>query len=185
MTEQTPEPADSTEEKSSTQAQATSPRPGVPVWRVGKPDAFLADAVAVAREAVLSIASEHAIGAHVAARSEGVRVVTHLFECNLAGYVGWQWFATVTRISRSKDVTVDEVGLLPTEDSVLAPPWVPWAERVRPEDAHAHAEAIAADVAAAEAHEAAIAAQDAEHSEDEHPEDEHSDDEHDDGAHQD
>lgn len=120
-----------------------APRPGVPVWRVGKPDAFLADAVVLAREALLSIAKDGAIGAHVGARSEGVRLVTHLFECNLAGYVGWQWFVTLTRVSRSKDATVDELGLLPTNDSVLAPPWVPWAERVRPEDAQEHAESVA------------------------------------------
>ncbi|GAA4657384.1 DUF3027 domain-containing protein [Arthrobacter cryoconiti] len=115
-------------------AQAAS-RPGVPVWRVGKPDAFLADAIAVAREALFEIATAQDIGKYVGARSEGIRCVTHLFECLLPGYVGWEWFATVTRVSRSKDATVNEVGLLPTNDSVLAPPWVPWAERVRPEDA--------------------------------------------------
>jgi hypothetical protein len=40
----------------------------------------------------------------------------------------------LTRNSRSKVVTVNELGLLPSEDSILAPEWVPWAERVRPED---------------------------------------------------
>lgn len=112
-------------------------RPGVPVWRVGKPDAVLAAAVAAARTAVGEIATDENIGSYVGARSEGVRVVTHLFECKLPGYAGWTWFATLTRVSRAKDATVDEVGLLPTNDSVLAPPWVPWAERVRPEDAQA------------------------------------------------
>lgn len=113
------------------------PRPGVPVWRVGKPDAFLAAAADVARSAVLDIAADANIGPHAAVRSEGVRTVTHLFECRLPGYAGWQWFATLTRVSRSKDATVNEVGLLPTNGSILAPPWVPWAERVRPEDAKA------------------------------------------------
>jgi hypothetical protein len=41
----------------------------------------------------------------------------------------------LTRNSRSKVVTVNELGVLPSEDSILAPEWVPWAERVRPEDA--------------------------------------------------
>lgn len=130
-------------------AQA-APRPGVPVWRVGKPDAFLADAVDVAREALSDIATVPDIGKYVGARSEGIRCVTHLFECLLPGYVGWEWFATVTRVSRSKDATVNEVGLLPTNDSVLAPPWVPWAERVRPEDAQdapAHADSHHEDAA--------------------------------------
>jgi len=120
------------------------PRAGVPVWRTGKPDAFLADAVDVARAAVATIAKDGQIGRHLGARTEGVRTVTHLFESKLSGYVGWQWFAVLTRVSRSKDVTVNEVGLLPSEDSVLAPAWVPWAERVRPEDAKAVEEANAA-----------------------------------------
>ena len=114
---------------------ADKPRAGLPVWRTGKPDAFLAAAVEVAREAVEGIANPGEIGAHLGAKSEGDRVVTHLFESRLAGYQGWQWYAVVTRNSRSKIVTVSELGLLPSEDSILAPEWVPWAERVRPEDA--------------------------------------------------
>ncbi|SKB54526.1 Protein of unknown function [Arthrobacter sp. 31Cvi3.1E] len=113
---------------------ATKPRAGLPVWRTGKPDAFLAAAVDTAREAVEGIAKPGEVGAHLGAKSEGDRVVTHLFESKLAGYGGWQWYAVVTRNSRSKIVTVSELGLLPSEDSILAPEWVPWAKRVRPED---------------------------------------------------
>ncbi|MEC5192043.1 MULTISPECIES: DUF3027 domain-containing protein [unclassified Arthrobacter] len=112
----------------------SKPRAGVPVWRTGKPDAFLADAVDAARTALEGIAPAEQIGRHLAAKSEGDRLVTHLFESKLAGYGGWQWYAVLTRNSRSKVVTVDELGLLPSEDSVLAPEWIPWAERVRPGD---------------------------------------------------
>ncbi|MDQ0029504.1 DUF3027 domain-containing protein [Arthrobacter bambusae] len=124
------------------------PRTGIPVWRVGKPDAFLATAVDVARNAVETIAKPGEIGPHIAARSEGERVVTHLFESRLAGYGGWQWYAVVTRNSRSKVVTVSELGLLPSEDSILAPEWVPWAKRVRPEDEAAAAEEVADEAGA-------------------------------------
>ena len=48
----------------------------------------------------------------------------------------------MTRNSRSKVVTVSELGLLPSEDSILSPDWVPWAERVRPEDAQAAEEEL-------------------------------------------
>ena len=113
---------------------AAKPRAGIPVWRTGKPDAFLAAAVDAAREAVETIASPGEVGAHVGAKSEGDRVVKHLFESKLAGYGGWQWYAVITRNSRSKIVTVSELGLLPSDDSILAPEWVPWAKRVRPED---------------------------------------------------
>ena len=112
----------------------TTPRAGVPVWRTGKPDAFLAAAVDVARAALEEIAPAEQIGRHLAARSDGDRLVTHLFGSKLAGYGGWQWYAVLTRNSRSKVVTVDELGLLPSEDSILAPEWIPWAERVRPGD---------------------------------------------------
>lgn len=116
-------------------ARTASKRPaGVPVWRTGKPDAFLAAAVETARSALEGITPAASIGSHLAAKSEGDRLVTHLFESKLAGYVGWQWYAVLTRNSRSKVVTVSELGLLPSENSILAPEWVPWAERVRPED---------------------------------------------------
>lgn len=121
-------------EVSARKAASPKPRAGVPVWRTGKPDAFLAAAVDVARTAVEGIAKPGEIGAHIGAKSEGDRVVTHLFESKLPGYGGWQWYAVVTRNSRSKIVTVSELGLLPSEDSILAPEWVPWAKRVRPED---------------------------------------------------
>jgi hypothetical protein len=122
-------------EQNAPRAVGSKPRAGVPVWRTGKPDAVLAAAVDVARAAVETIAPAEQIGRHLGARTEGDRLVTHLFESKLAGYGGWQWYAVLTRNSRSKVVTVDELGLLPSEDSILAPEWVPWAERVRPEDA--------------------------------------------------
>lgn len=115
-------------------AKAAKRRAGVPVWRTGKPDAFLAAAVDTARTAIEGITAASDVGQHLAAKSEGDRLVTHLFECRLPGYAGWQWFAVLTRNSRSKVVTVNELGLLPSEESILAPEWVPWAERVRPED---------------------------------------------------
>ena len=141
------------------ESKAPKRRAGVPVWRTGKPDAVLAAAVDVARAAVEGIAKASEIGEHLAARTEGDRVVTHLFESRLPGYMGWQWYAVLTRNSRSKVITVNELGLLPSEDSILAPEWVPWAERVRPEDAReedvpedAVAEDSAPDQRAAEEH---------------------------------
>jgi hypothetical protein len=131
-----------TSESDQTESKPAKRRTGVPVWRTGKPDALLAAAVDVARTAVEGIAPASQIGRHLAARSEGDRLVTHLFESKLAGYQGWQWYAVLTRNSRSKTVTVNELGLLPSEDSILAPEWVPWAERVRPEDARSEDEIL-------------------------------------------
>ena len=50
------------------------------------------------------------------------------------GYVGWRWAITVVQAPGAEDVTVDEVVLLPGDGALLAPPWVPWQERLRPGD---------------------------------------------------
>ena len=146
---------DSEQPAAPVQEQAAKAAPkrkaGVPVWRTGKPDAFLAAAVDTARTAVEGITPAATIGPHLAAKSEGDRLVTHLFESRLPGYAGWRWYAVLTRNSRSKVVTVNELGLLPSEDSILAPEWVPWAERVRPEDQQQESEADGQEAAAADA----------------------------------
>ena len=51
-----------------------------------------------------------------------------------AGYVGWRWAVTLARASRQKRVTVDEVVLLPGDDAIVAPEWVPYRERLKPGD---------------------------------------------------
>jgi Protein of unknown function (DUF3027) len=98
--------------------------------RAARVDQTCADAVDLAREA---LDTEH-VGGHLGVVAEGERVVTHLFDCELPGYRGWRWAVTVTRVSRSKHVTVSETALLPGPDALLAPSWVPWQERLKPGD---------------------------------------------------
>lgn len=88
----------------------------------------------LARAAAELDAGPGLVGAHVGTGVEADRVVTHLFECLSPAYVGWRWAVTVNRAARSKVVTVSESVLLPGPDSLLAPDWVPWTERVRPGD---------------------------------------------------
>ncbi|MGY1689121.1 DUF3027 domain-containing protein [Geodermatophilus sp. SYSU D01105] len=61
-------------------------------------------------------------------------VVTHSFASEVPGYVGWHWAVTLARVPGEDVVTVDEVVLLPGEQALLAPAWVPWHERLRPGD---------------------------------------------------
>ncbi|MBT2525404.1 DUF3027 domain-containing protein [Streptomyces flavidovirens] len=98
------------------------------------PDRLCAEAVDLARRAAEEAAFPGVVGEHVSLFAEGDRVVTHLFECKEPGYRGWRWAVTVTRASRAKLVTIDETVLLPGPDSLLAPEWVPWSERLRPGD---------------------------------------------------
>ena len=39
--------------------------------------------------------------------------------------------ATLSRAPRSKVATICEVGLIPGDDALLAPEWVPWADRLQ------------------------------------------------------
>ena len=66
--------------------------------------------------------------------AEGERVVTHHFACSLPGYRGWRWSVTLTRAKREKVATVNEVVLLPGDESIVAPEWVPYSERIQPGD---------------------------------------------------
>jgi hypothetical protein len=61
-------------------------------------------------------------------------VVTHTFASTLPGYVGWHWAVTLAHAPGQDAATVDEVVLLPGDQALLAPAWVPWQERLRPGD---------------------------------------------------
>jgi len=60
--------------------------------------------------------------------------MSHRFAATMPGYRGWHWTVTLARVPRGKVATVCEVELLPGDDALLAPAWLPWAERLRPGD---------------------------------------------------
>jgi hypothetical protein len=102
--------------------------------RTREPDEVCAQAVDVARAAAEEMAGAGAVGEHLGVQADEERVVTHFFRCLDPAYQGWQWAVTLARASRSRNVTVSESLLVPGQDAILAPPWVPWRERVRPGD---------------------------------------------------
>ena len=97
-------------------------------------DALCAEAVELARTAANDVAGLPLVGDHLGVEPDGERVVNHSFVCLSPAYVGWYWSVTVARASRGKIPTVDEVCLLPGEGAILAPSWVPYAERLLPGD---------------------------------------------------
>jgi hypothetical protein len=99
-----------------------------------KPDPTAVAAVDAARAALLAEVGAADVGEHLGHVVEGDRVVTHLFSCTRPGYVGWRWSVTVARASRQKAVTVDELVLIPGDEAIVAPPWVPYRERIQPGD---------------------------------------------------
>lgn len=98
-------------------------------------DAVLEGAVDLARAAAEEVAASPSdVGEHLGAVRESERVVSHRFASRQRGYRGWHWTVTLARVPRGRKATVSEVELLPGEDALLAQPWVPWAERLRPGD---------------------------------------------------
>jgi hypothetical protein len=97
-------------------------------------DEICAQATDLARDAANEFSGSANVGDHVGTVAEEDRVVTHLFTCLDRAYTGWHWAVSVSRASRARNVTVNEVVLLPGPEALLAPEWVPWSERVRPGD---------------------------------------------------
>ena len=97
----------------------------------------LLDTAAAARAALVEEVGNADVGAHLGhVVEEGAgadTVVTHLFASKRAGYVGWYWSVTVVRLP-GEAPTVDEVVLIPGDEAIVAPPWVPYRDRIEPGD---------------------------------------------------
>lgn len=102
--------------------------------RKPKADAALVSAVAHARGVLVEGVGEAEVGDHLGYAVDDERVVTHWFATTNPGYVGWRWAVTLARAPRQKAATVNEIVLLPGDDAMLAPEWVPWKDRVGKED---------------------------------------------------
>lgn len=81
-------------------------------------------------------------------RDDGVTIVR--FQTKLLGYVGWFWTVAIAAVDDA-DPTVLEAELLPGDDALLAPDWVPWSQRL--EEYKAHQAAAEAERKAAESEE--------------------------------
>jgi hypothetical protein len=98
-------------------------------------DAVLNGAAELARAAAQEVAERpEDVGEHLGTFFEDERVVSHRFNATMRGYRGWHWTVTVTRVPRGKAATISEVELLPGDEAILAPAWLPWSERLRPGD---------------------------------------------------
>ena len=99
-----------------------------------KKDLVLADAVELARAEAEKVAEPGTVGPHLGVEMLGERLAMHWFECLSPGYLGWRWGVSVARVSRSRTATVCETNLLAGPDAILAPEWLPYAQRLAPGD---------------------------------------------------
>lgn len=95
--------------------------------------AVLAGAVEVARQAVIE-SSGDTVGDHLGVAFEDEAAATHRFDAVLPGYRGWQWAVVVAACPGADHATISEVVLLPGPGALLAPPWLPWDQRLKPGD---------------------------------------------------
>ncbi len=92
------------------------------------------EAVELARSVAADMAEPGTVGDHLGAQMESDRLATHTFVCMARAYRGWVWSVTLARAPRSRKLTVCEASLIPGQDAILSPDWVPYAERLRPGD---------------------------------------------------
>lgn len=74
------------------------------------------------------------IGKEVGLEQIGTDLLIVTYEALLPGYVGWRWVVTLARPENSHAPTVCEVVLLPGPDSLLAPEWIPYSDRITADD---------------------------------------------------
>ncbi|MGO4599098.1 DUF3027 domain-containing protein [Terrabacter sp. 2RAF25] len=99
-----------------------------------KKDPVLLAAADLARTALDEVSEPGTVGAHLGMDVLEDRLGMHWFECTSPGYRGWRWGVSVARVPRAKVATVCETNLLPGPEAVLAPEWLPYADRLAPGD---------------------------------------------------
>lgn len=100
-----------------------------PTTSTPEPAAGLDPRVEAALTALAEITDAADVGALLEVEEGTPGVVDLRFACTMAGYPGWRWTVSTSALE-GLDPTVLEVELLPGDGSLLAPPWVPWTERL-------------------------------------------------------
>jgi hypothetical protein len=101
---------------------------------IAAPHSPALEAVDDARAALVEEVGADVVGEHLTVGPEADGAVTHHFACIQAGYPGWVWAVTVADVPGQDTVTIDEIVMLPGDDAITAPVWVPWRDRIQPGD---------------------------------------------------
>jgi hypothetical protein len=94
------------------------------------------DAKDLAQSAVLEEAGDKArVGNYLSVEFDDEdRIANYLFEANLPGYLGWRWSVSIAKVAGDASPTICDVVLIPGPDALLAPKWIPYADRLQPGD---------------------------------------------------
>lgn len=113
----------------SVDAASVTAEPAGPESVTPEPATPTADELRLALAALDEIAPAGAVGEVQDAVAETEHVLAIRHASTLSGYPDWSWTVLLARGIEGAP-TVLEVALLPTEGSLLAPAWVPWADRL-------------------------------------------------------
>lgn len=89
----------------------------------------------IARAVAIDVADEpEQVGDVVNAIELGDNVTDFRLAADVRGYEGWQWSVTLYHDAEVGTWTVNESSLVPTDDALVPPAWVPWKDRLEPTD---------------------------------------------------
>ena len=89
----------------------------------------------IARAVAIEVADEpEQVGDVVETIDLGDCVTDFRLESLVRGYEGWQWSVTLYHDEEAGTWTVNESSLVPTDEALMPPAWVPWKDRLEPED---------------------------------------------------
>lgn len=88
------------------------------------------DVKGFAEVAAKAAALPRELGSFIESVEDGEGITSFFWNSTQPGYVGWRWSVTVAQIDPSAEPTLCEVVLISGEDSLAAPKWVPWSERL-------------------------------------------------------
>ncbi|GAA3631753.1 DUF3027 domain-containing protein [Kineosporia mesophila] len=114
--------------------EQAEPQVPAPAALPTEPDPVAAAAVDLARGAAEDVAQPDTVGRHLSVSVDQAGLTMHAFDCTAKGYRGWRWAVTLAHVPGSDRVTVCDTVLLPGAESIMAPDWVPWSDRLAPGD---------------------------------------------------
>lgn len=89
----------------------------------------------IARAVAMDVADDpEQVGDVVNAIELGDNVTDFRLVADVRGYEGWQWSVTLYHDAEVGTWTVNESSLVPTDDALVPPAWVPWKDRLEPTD---------------------------------------------------
>lgn len=87
----------------------------------------------VARSALAEVTDSSHIGAFVETQPTTEQTAIVTFVSTMPGYKNWKWLVMLSWLD-AKHLTIDEVAMVPTDEALVAPAWVPWSQRVEAGD---------------------------------------------------